>query len=209
MSKRKRRLNRIQKNGVSGVSNKASVDAKLTYAAMMLNYAFEYGVDFKNRIITITGELSAPWFDIIDAALNQMEAESKETVTIRIHSPGGDTYEAMAIVGRIQKSKCHIVTEGYGHIMSAATLVLACGKKRKIHKWTQFMWHEASYGLDGKHSEIKHTVKQVEKEEKLWAEAMAEMSGKTANYWQKEGVSLDKYLDADKLLEYGVVDEIF
>ncbi len=196
--------------GVSGVSPKAPIDAKLTYAAMMLSYAFEYGVDFKNRVITLSGKVAKPWFDVIDAALNQMESESRATVTIRIHSPGGDTYEAMALIGRIQQSKCHIVTEGYGHVQSCAALILACGDKRRLHKYAQFMWHEVTYALEeGKHSEHSNTVKQFDREEDLWAEAMAEMSKKDASFWRKEGVHLDSYIDSAKLLEYGVVDEVF
>src|SRR5690606_3433905 len=96
-----KRLNPKKANKNLQISERTSVDNKLTYAALLLNYAFEYGVDFKNRTITITGEICQGWFDIVDAALTQMEQEGKSTVTIKINSPGGDTYEAMAIVGRL------------------------------------------------------------------------------------------------------------
>tara|TARA_R110000868_G_C10973188_1_gene771560 strand:+ start:90871 stop:91488 length:618 start_codon:yes stop_codon:yes gene_type:complete len=203
-----RKKTKINTSKNLNISNKASTDNKLTYVALLLNYAFEYGVDFKNRTITITGELAHGWFDIVDAALTQMEAESKSTVTIKVNSPGGDTYEAMAIIGRIKNSKCHIVTEGYGHIMSAATLILACGNKRKMSRYAQFMWHEASYGIEERHSVIKATVAQVEREETKWAEAMSEFTNKSVAFWKKTGVGIDKYLEAEQLLEYGAIDEI-
>jgi hypothetical protein len=76
-----------------------------------------------------------------------MESEDKSTVTIKINSPGGSTYDAMAIIGRIRSAKCYIVTEGYGQIMSAASLILASGRKRRINKYAFLMWHEASYGV--------------------------------------------------------------
>lgn len=199
-------MKKTQKN--LKISERVNADTKLTYAALLLTYAFEYGVDFQNRTITLSGELVHGHFDIVDAALTQMEAQDKSTVTIKINSPGGDTYEAMAIVGRIKTAKCHIVTEGYGHIMSAATLILASGKRRKMSKFAKFMWHEASYGVSGRHSEIKATAKEVEDEEKLWADTMAEFSEKDSKYWLKTGIHLDKHYFAQELLELGVIDEI-
>ena len=199
-------MKKIQKN--LKISDRVNADTKLTYAALLLSYTFEYGVDFQNRTITLTGEIQHGWFDIVDAALTQMEAQDKSTVIIKINSPGGDTYEAMAVVGRIKSAKCHIVTEGYGHIMSAATLILASGKKRKMSKFAKFMWHEASYGIEGRHSEIKATAKQVEEEEKLWAETMAEFSNKDSKFWMKTGIHIDKHFFADELVDLGVIDEV-
>jgi len=142
--------------------------------------------------------------------MNRMELESKnKTVTIKINSPGGDTYEAMAVVGRLRSSSCRIVTEGYGHIMSAATLILACGDKRKMSEFAYFMWHEAGYGLDGDRvSTHKATLKQVEREEKLWCDTMAKFSNKTSKFWEKTGKHIDVYYDAHELIELGVIDEV-
>jgi len=70
------------------------------------------------------------------------------------------------------------------------------------------MWHEASYGIDGRHSENKATVAQIEREEKLWAQTMAKFSKKTEEFWLKEGIHIDAFFNSDQLLEMGVVDEI-
>lgn len=200
---------KINKNLAGITSSKTTVDNKLTFAQMNVNWAFEYGVNFTQRTITWSQDIAFPMFDIIDAALTIMEAESKATITLKLHSPGGDTYEAIAVIGRLRKSKCNIVIEGYGHIMSAATLILASGNKRKLDKLAQFMWHSASYGVEGRHSEIKATVQQVEMEEKMWAKAMAELTNKPEKFWLEKGVHLDYYLNAETLLKYGVIDEIF
>ena len=52
-------------------------------------------------------------------------------------------------------------------------------------------------------------AKAIEKEEKMWAKTMASYTGKTENFWLDHGVHVDYYLDADTLLKYGVVDELF
>ncbi len=196
--------------GVSKIGSNTNTDNRLTHAQLMLGYMFEWGVDFQRRVINLTGDVDDSMYDILDVALTAMEAESKSTVTIKINSLGGDTYAAMAIVGRIRESTCYIVTKGYGAIMSAATLILAAGRRRMMSKFGWFMWHEASYdpGYD-RHSNHKALIQQQEKEEKYWAKYMAEFTSKNEKFWAENGVVKDAYFSAAQLLKMGVVDELF
>jgi len=206
---KKRQSAKPRRNNGFGVGNKATVDNKLSIMQIHLESIFDRGVNFKERIITITEEIGFPALDIVDAAMTEMEGQSRKTITIKIHSEGGSVYEAMAIVGRMKKSKCKIVTEGYGAVMSAATLILAAGDERKISEFAWFMHHEASYGAEGRHSQVKDLVAQMEKEEKIWSDWMARFSSKDAKFWYKAGENKDTYLTAEELVKYGVADEIF
>lgn len=196
------------KRSLLSTTVKANVDNKLTQAAIILEYAFNYNVNFKERVITISREIDEIEFDRLDNALTELEAQNRQTVTIRINSPGGHVYHALAMVGRLKRSPCHIITEGYGHIMSAATMLLAAGDKRKISKYSFFMHHESSYALEGKHSDIKHNVQQMEREEQKWAKWMEELTKKPAKFWLKTGVGNDAYFEAEELVELGVADEV-
>lgn len=189
-------------------NTKTSADAKVTQLGIHLETLLEHGINFRDRIITITNEIDSDEFLRIDAALSEMESDSRKSVTIRINSPGGTVYDALAIVGRITNSKCKIITEGYGHVMSAATLILACGDERKLSKFAWFMCHEASYAVDGKHTDIKRAVLQAEKEEQHWSKWMEEFSNKDSKFWQKVASEQDTYYSASELLELGIVDEI-
>ena len=188
---------------------KIPADSKTHLLELQLNYAFEYGVDFANRSITLTETIEFPMFDFVDAAMSRMELESNKNIKIKIHSPGGSVYDALGIIGRLKNSSCKIITEGYGQVMSAATIILACGDLRRISEFSWFMHHESQYNIQGRHSEIKHYVNQCEKEEKQWAEAMAKFTNKDVDFWLNTGISLDEYMTPHELLEYGVVDEIF
>lgn len=191
------------------VGIKSSSESRLTQAAILLEYSFEHNIDFKNRIIRISGELDAAKFDLVDAGLSEMESQGRSSVTIRINSPGGDIYHALAIVGRLKSSKCQIITEGYGHVMSSATLILACGDKRRMSSYGYFMHHESSHTLEGTTSQVRAEVMQNEREEKAWAEWMAELSSRDTKFWYKTGVGKNSYFSAEELLETGVIDEIF
>jgi len=185
-----------------------ATDTKLSQTAMHLEYLFDRGVNFKDRTITLTGPIEYPMFDIIDAAMSEFERGSKKGVTIKIFSEGGSVYEALAIVGRLKSSKCYITTVGYGCIMSAATIILACGDARKMSEYATFMHHESSYDVGGRHSEIKNYVGQADREEELWAKWMGEMSNKPKEFWLEFGKHLDHFLFADECLEHGVIDEV-
>ncbi len=208
--KRAHKLKPKATNGISRISPSASIDDRLTHASLLLEYVFKHGADFQRRVLNLTGEINEDMFNLVDRTLTEMEADSRAAITIKINSPGGFCYQAMAIVGRIRESKCQIITKGYGEIMSAATLILAAGRRRKISKFSSFMWHEMSYGVDfDRHSNHKDMVLQAEKEVKLWAQWMEEFTGKPAKFWLEAGTKKDSYFTAEQLLKLGVVDELF
>lgn len=174
-----------------------------------LKYLFEHGIDLDSRIITFSTEIDSNLFSFIDAAVTELERHNNRAITIRINSEGGSVYDALAIVGRLHGSKCNIITEGYGAIMSAATLILASGWKRRVSKFATFMHHEAAYGVEGRHSTLVNEVKEMERLEKQWSRWMAEFSNKPAAFFSKEGRFTDSYFTPQELLEMGLVDEIF
>lgn len=200
----------------------AKTKTDFEYEKLRLEYIFTSGVDFKNRTVRVCGQIGSPQygpfgdmsedfcdFNIIDSALTEMEKESiDKPITIKINSPGGSVYEALSIVGRLKASPCQIITEGYGHVMSSATLILACGDVRKLSKYCVSMFHQSSYGVSGSHEEIKEAVQQAEREEKLWARWIAELSNKSESFWYKTVKKKNVYLTSEEMLKYGVVDEI-
>lgn len=206
----RRRSKRKPSKILSEVGRNTSVENKLNHQAMLLSYEFDYGIDFKRRVIKITEEIDQTIFDRVDGAMTEMEAQGRGDITIKINSPGGETYHAMAIVGRIKESSCKVVTKGYGHVMSAATLILASGTRKRLMSEDAFlMWHEASYELTGRHSENKATVKQIDREESLWARRMSEHSNRDMKFWLEHGIGKDVYFDTSQLLKLGVIDGIF
>ena len=65
---------------------------------LRLDYLFDQGVNFVDRVIQINEEIDAHSFAFIDAALSELERASKKTITIRINSPGGSVYDALAMI---------------------------------------------------------------------------------------------------------------
>ncbi len=173
-----------------------------------LKSVFELKVNFKQRVILLNQDITDDSFDLIELALTELERLSDEPVTLRISSYGGDECAGLAIVGRIRSSKVKIVTEGYGKIMSAATLILAAGHERRMSRFASFMHHESSYSETERHQNMRAIVKYREEQEHKWAEWMAEFSQMPKKFYYDQGKSTDKYWDAEQCLAYGIIDKI-
>lgn len=177
---------------------------------MQADIALKYGIHIGERTIQVVGEINQEMFILVDTALTILEAQSKAQIVLRINSEGGSIYDALAIVGRIKKSKCLIVTEGFGAIMSAAGLILASGGKRRMSKYAWFMFHEAwAAEMGGTVQQLKHQAIQLEREWDTWAEVMAEFTTTNKSFWLDNGnLGKDLYLSAEQCLELGIIDEV-
>jgi len=186
----------------------ADIKTQIDIETLRLHYLFEYGIDLKNRAITITGDIDSDTFRVVDLGMSEMELSGKGAITIKLNSTGGSIYDAMAVVGRLNSSRCPIITKGYGAIMSAATLILASGDKRIMSKYSSFMHHEASYGMEGRHSEVKAVVIQMDKDNKIWSDWMSEFTKMSPLFWSEKGLHVDCYLTPEECKKYGIVDKI-
>ena len=176
----------------------------------LLTQLFTRNFSITDRTVIITGSIphDGTLFSWFDACMTVLEQKNRQTIIVKINSHGGSVYEAGAIVGRINASKCKVITEGYGAVMSAATLILASGDRRKISKYSWCMHHEGSNVLIGSVSELNDQLIQAKREEDVWAQWMAELTKKDKQYWLKQGVRTDLYLSADEAIEVGIADEV-
>jgi ATP-dependent Clp protease, protease subunit len=180
------------------------------YLAFLLDTLFNQGVNLEARVITVEGDIDDGYFSYLDGAMSALELTDTEApITIRLFTPGGSVHAGWAMVARIESSPCDVIVEGFGAVMSMGTVILAAGDKRRISRHASFMYHCSSYGIADKHSQVKHYVKQAEKEELHVARYMSERSKKPVAFWKKLGADVDAYLTPEELLEIGIIDEIF
>lgn len=191
------------------MSQRISPELRLSEQALRLQYSVEHGINITDRIIRIDGDIDESMVSRIDSGMSEMERDSRRAITIRINSVGGSTHDALAIIGRMKSSPCWIITEGYGYVMSAASLILAAGDRRKASEFCWIMHHDISYGIDGTHREVTDYVAQVNREWQQWAECMYKFTGyKSIAYWKKLGTDKDMYFTSSEALDRGIIEEI-
>jgi ATP-dependent Clp protease protease subunit len=170
---------------------------------------FEYNVNFKERVIYLTDEINEGSLELIQKAFDEFDKEKEKPVKIEISSFGGSVYDMLGIIDRIKASPCHVITRGFGKIMSAATFILGSGDERFIgaHSWV--MVHQMSDVVKGTMSEIENDFKHNVKLQKQMYKMYESLSkGKTtAKQWSKI-CETDYYLSAEEVLDLGLVDHV-
>jgi len=193
-----------------------NTDAPASEAIDLLKYRIdslaERGVNIAGRSFTVTGEVSIEMFQRVDAWLTFFETDNaEESITIKLCSEGGHIYPALAIIGRIKASPCHIKIEAYGQIMSAATAIFAVADERVASEYTMFMFHMASVTLPDnlKTRDVRIELKQVEREDLIFSDIIGKHTTTKASVWQKMIQSgRNVYLSSEECMKLGLIDSI-
>jgi ATP-dependent Clp protease protease subunit len=141
---------------------------------------------------------------------NNLEEKNK-TLQLFINSPGGDLYQAFALIDAMSWSKVPIRTIGLGTVMSAAFLIFASGEKgeRFISKNCGIMCHQYTDFFEGKY----HDLESYRKETELCIQRMTNVLQSATNLDAK-GVKTklltpsDVWLTAEELTKLGAADHI-
>lgn len=134
-----------------------------------------------------------------------------KTLTLYINSPGGDLYQAFALIDIMRNSSHPIRTIGIGNVMSAAFLIFVSGTKgeRYIAQNTGIMCHQYSDSPEGKHHDLKSSMKEGENCNARMLEIIKDATGLTASKIKARLLpASDVYLTADEALVLGIADYI-
>lgn len=131
-----------------------------------------------------------------------------EPIRLHINSGGGYDSSMMSIIDYIENSVTPVEIIVSGECMSATTLILAVGHKRKAHKRTRFMIHGVSYGV--RNQKISKHKQQLE--EANWADGIVRDIYEKYTNIPKEIIDRiitedeDVYFDTNQALIYGLID---
>lgn len=137
--------------------------------------------------------------------------KDSKTLTLYINSTGGDLYQAFALIDVMRSSHHVIQTIGIGAVMSAAFLIFASGDQgeRYAAKNTSFMCHQYSDTSEGKHHDLKATMKEGEYCNQKMVDILKEATGlSTARVKSKLLPATDVYLTASEMVDLSVADHI-
>lgn len=170
---------------------------------------FERNVNFRERVIYLNDDVDECSLELVMKALDEMDKNPEAQIRIEISSYGGSVYDMMGIVDRIRSSPCHIITRGWGKIMSAATFILAAGDERLMGRHSWLMIHEISDWIKGTLSDLKIQLKHTETLEKQMCMMYEEFSkGTTKARTFEKLCERDCYLTSEETLKLGLIDRI-
>lgn len=162
-----------------------------------------------NRILRIISSINIEGLNEFSQELDELLAKSNDSILIELCSDGGDAYAGIGYHSKIIQAPCTIRVDAFGHVMSAATVILAAADWRVMHKDTWFMVHADSQKVRAETgaiaiSEARHNIQL----ENHWAHILARHSNKSAKWWRMVS-DRTTYMTAKDCLKIGIIDEIY
>lgn len=139
------------------------------------------------------------------AALDAMKGVKK--LNVYINSPGGDVFEAKAIMTNLQRFEAEKVMHIDGLAASAATYIAMAGDRIITAAHANWMIHEASGVAFGRADDHRALADLLDKQNLDLAQAYAAQTGKTIDEMLAV-MNAETWLTADEALAAGFTDEV-
>ena len=164
----------------------------------------------KERVIFITGPIEDYGASLITAQLLFLEAENpKKEIHMYINSPGGLVTAGLAIYDTMQYVRPPVQTFCIGQAASAASLLLAAGKKgeRFALPNARIMVHQPSASYYGQAADIARHAQEIVKLKRRLNEIYAKHTGQTVEAIEKL-LDRDTYMNAEEAKNFGLLDQV-
>lgn len=169
--------------------------------------------DRLSRIITLgdidTDTVNEIIKDIYEINNEDAKKQVVEPIKLIINSFGGHVNSGLALIDVIDSSQTPVHTICHGAAMSMGLIVYAAGHARYASKYATFMYHEASYELDGKVAFHKQELKETERIDKicdLYLISKTKLTDKILLPHREK--QAEWYFDVKAAQKYGLVHEI-
>lgn len=142
--------------------------------------------------------------------LLEADAPGKE-IKFYISSPGGSVTSGMVIYDMMKLISSPVSTICMGLAASMGSILLSAGEKGKryIFPHGEVMIHQPSLGghIQGVSADMEIHAEQILRTKLMGAQILAENTGQTVERIKKD-FERDYWMDAEKSIEYGIVDKI-
>lgn len=153
------------------------------------------------------GEESTP--KDFDKELKEARKNGAENLTIRVNSPGGEVFSAVAMRTMVMMSDFKSVNVRIEGLCASAATVFACipGAKVSISEGSQFMIHNPSTIVYGNADDMEHVAEELRKIEGDFHAMYSKRTGKPVSEI-KEMMDYVTWMTADETVENGFADEV-
>ena len=184
---------------------RAEVDTRMLYKRLEKYF-------FQTRAIYLWGVVDDKSAKDVVTKLLLLEADKPgEEIKFFISSPGGSVTSGMVIYDTMQLISSPVSTICMGLAASMGSILLSAGKKgrRFIYPHGEVMIHQPSLGghIQGVSADMEIHAEQILRTKEMGARILAENTGQTFEKIKKD-FERDYWMDAQKSIEYGIVDQI-
>jgi ATP-dependent Clp protease protease subunit len=184
---------------------RAEVDTRMLYKRLEKYF-------YETRSIYLWGIVDDKSAKDVVTKLLLLEADKPgEEIKFFISSPGGSVTSGMVIYDTMKLIKSPVSTICMGLAASMGSILLSGGEKgqRFIYPPGEVMIHQPSLGghIQGVSADMEIHAEQILRTKNMGAQILAENTGQTIERIKKD-FERDYWMDAEKAIEYGIVDKI-
>src|ERR1700694_4628799 len=165
----------------------------------------------QNRVYDYIGPINTQSTEVCMQNLSRWKRQSKDTITIRISSPGGSVIDGLALydfIGGIKASGIPVRVVVLGIAASMAGVLLQAGDVRIVGPKARFLVHEIRGGSIGKLSDLEDETKLYKALNDQLYDLLAARSKMTRKEIELKAKRRDWWMDAKTVLDLGFCDEI-
>lgn len=172
-------------------------------------FAFLESTLFKNRTLTIFGEINKDVAQRTCEKLLALSYESEDPITLYIGSPGGHVESGDTIFDMIRFIKPVVRIVGTGWVGSIAThIYLATEKENRFAlPNTRFLIHQPAGGFGGDASDIEIHAREIVKTRERINQIIAEQTGQPLDRVTAD-TDRDYWMSVEESVEYGLVGTV-
>jgi ATP-dependent Clp protease protease subunit len=162
-----------------------------------------------DRIIWLAGPVNDRMSTVVQAQLMFLDNLETKDITLHIDSPGGSVKSGLSIVDVMDYVSSDKVTINTGMAASMGSILLGAGTKGKRHslRFSKVMIHQVSSGAYGHYEDMKISMAETEKYNKILFGLLGEYTNKTPEQILTDS-NRDMWLTAEEALAYGIIDNI-
>jgi ATP-dependent Clp protease protease subunit len=145
----------------------------------------------------------------VQAQLMFLDNLETKDITLHVDSPGGSVKSGLSIVDVMDYVSSDIVTINTGMAASMGSILLGAGTKGKRHslRFSKVMLHQVSSGAYGNIQDMKISMAETEKYNKILFGLLGQYTDKDAEQVLEDSAR-GMWLTADEALAYGIIDNI-
>lgn len=184
---------------------RAQIDTQMLYKKLEKYF-------YETRSIYLWGVVDDKSAKDVVTKLMLLEADKPgEEIRFYISSPGGSVTSGMVIYDTMRMISSPVSTICMGLAASMGSILLSGGAKgrRFIYPHGEVMIHQPSLGghIQGVSADMEIHAEQILRTKEMGARILADNTGQTVERIRKD-FERDYWMDADKAIEYGIVDSI-
>ncbi len=164
---------------------------------------------FKNRTLTIFGEIDKDVARRTAEKLLALSFQSDDPITVYIGSPGGHVESGDTIFDMIRFIKPTVRIVGTGWVGSIATHIYLATERENRYALpnTRFLIHQPAGGFGGDASDIEIQAREILKTRERINQIIAEQTGQPLDRVAKD-TDRDYWMSVDESVEYGLVGTV-